>query len=230
MNQIQLFIISDNKGMLQGLSAIFTSHKGFQIIGMNSCEEDTFNKIQQTQPDVILYGLEPGEDVTGIIQKIKDVCPYTKIFIFSTNNTDAEVRTAFNIGIDGCIPDTMLPCHMVNVIELTCKTGIMCLPWSLKSLLEKKENLFETSIDNKTENSEMNGRLPLTARELEIYKLIVQNYSNKEIGKTLYISQPTVKTHVSSILRKLGLKNRTKVILFEIQNNYLVNMDHVRNG
>lgn len=231
MNQIQLFIMSNNQGMRQGLSAIFASDKSFDITGVSGCEEETFAKVQQIQPDVILYGLKPGENVAVMIQTVKEVCPYTKIFVFSTNNTDEEVRTAINAGIDGCINEAMLPCHLVKAVELTCKAGVMCLPWSLKRILDQNENLLGcgTSTENKTANCETNGRLPLTTRELEIYKLIVQNFSNKEIGEKLYISQPTVKTHVSSILRKLGLKNRTKLILFEMQHKYLTNMDDARN-
>ncbi|WP_347488341.1 response regulator transcription factor [Desulfoscipio sp. XC116] len=231
MNKIQLFVLSDNQAMRQGLSAIFTSNKGFEIIGVSNCREDTAKNLQQIQPDVILYGLEPGENVAAIIQMIKKVCPYTKVFVFSTGSTYEEVRAAVNMGIDGCISETMLPCHLVSAIELTCKAGVMCLPWSLKCVFNNNENLpgCEMSVEDKMENYEAGGRLPLTVRELEIYKLIVRNYSNKEIGKALYISQPTVKTHVSSILRKLGLKNRTKVILFEMHNKYLVNMDDVMN-
>lgn len=231
MNQIQLFIISDNQAMRQGLSAIFASDDSFDIIGVSDCAEETFAKVQEIQPDVILYGLKPGENVAEIIQLIKECCPYTKIFVFSTSGTDEEVRMAINTGIDGCISDAMLPCHLVKAVELTCKAGVMCLPWSLKRVLNQNGNLpgWGTNIENNTEIYEMNGRLPLTARELEIYKLIVQNYSNKEIGKILFISQPTVKTHVSSILRKLGLKNRTKIILFEMQHKHLINMDDAMN-
>ena len=230
MNQIRLSIISENQGVRQGLCAIFASDESFDIISVGDCQEETFLKAQQKQPDVILYGLKLGENVVGIIHLIKEVCPYTKIFVFSNNNTDEEVRAAINAGIDGCICETMLPCHLVKAVELTCKAGVMCLPWSLKHVLNQNKNLPEcgTSIENKTENGEINWSLPLitlTAREVEIYKLIIQNYSNKEIGKTLYISQPTVKTHVSSILRKLGLKSRTELILFEMQHKYLMNMD-----
>lgn len=231
MNQIQLFIISDNQGMRQGLSAIFASDKSFDIIGVSGWEDGTLANVQHIQPDVILYGLKSGENVAAMIQLVKEVCPYTKIFVFSTSNTDEEVRTAINAGIDGCISETMLPCHLVKAVELTCKAGVMCLPWSLKRVLNQNENLSMcgTNMDKKSENCETNGRLPLTTRELEIYKLIVQNFSNKEIGEKLYISQPTVKTHVSSILRKLGLKNRTKLILFDMEHKCLMNMDDERN-
>jgi len=229
MNQIQIFIISDNQGMRQGLSSIFTPYDSFQITGMGRCAEETFNSIQQTQPDVILYGLETGEDVTAVIHMIKEVCPYTKVIVFGTSKTEEEVRTAIHLGIDGCIPGAMLPRYLVSAIELTCKTGIMCIPWSLKGLLEKKADLLETADDYKIENDEQSARLPLTSREIQIYKLIVQNYSNKDIGNTLFISQPTVKTHVSSILRKLSLKNRTKVIVYEMQHKHLVSADDVIN-
>jgi len=87
--------------------------------------------------------------------------------------------------------------------------------------------LYETDADQTAADSETSVRLPLNGRELEIYKLIVQNYSNKDIGETLYISQPMVKTHVHNILNKLGLNNRTKIITYEMQHKHLFNTVNV---
>ncbi|MCL2336681.1 MAG: response regulator transcription factor [Firmicutes bacterium] len=221
MSRIQIFIISDNQAMSSGLSAIFAAHDNFEIIGISDRADDAFQKIKTVQPDLILYGMRQGEKLAETVPLIKESCPYTKLFIFGSNTVKDELHTVFGAGIDGYIPQTMLPSHLVSVIELTCKAGVICLPGDLKLSCFNQTVTHADNSDGELTDDTANIKLPLTSRELEIYKLIVQNYSNKEIGNVLYISQPTVKTHVSSILRKLELKNRTKIILFEMKHRYL---------
>jgi len=224
MNQIQIFILSDNQVMWQSLTSILTRYNSFELIGAGGCVDETFSDIQHRQPDVILYGLEPAQDVKVVIDKLKGVCPYTKIIVCGSAKTEAEVRTAINLGVDGCIPDDMLPCHLESAIQLTCLTGIVWIPLSQKSLLEQQADSPESDC-NIPEHSELGVISQLTGREIDIYKLLVRNFSNKDIGNSLYISQPTVKTHVSSILRKLGLNNRTKLIMHAMQHKHLKSVE-----
>ncbi len=218
---IRIFIMCEHQGTRRGLAAIFVTEAGFEITGKAGCDSKSVEEVQKIQPDAILFEKKSGEKSAEMIRLIKESCPYSKIFVFADNETDEEARAAIVLGIDGFLAKTMLPCHLVKVVELTCRTGIICLPGSLKRLVSNwKDTPGPTLLSNN--NGRSNGKtkckLPLTARELEIYELITQNCSNKEIGKKLYISQPTVKSHVSNILRKMGFSNRTELLLYEIQN------------
>jgi len=216
MNQIQIFIISDNQDVCQSLSSIISRNNSFELIGAGSCTAETFSNIKHRQPDVILYGLKADQDVQAVIGTLKENCPYSKLIVVGSAQTPAEERTAINLGVAGCIPDDMLPCHLESAIQLTCLTGIMWIPSSLKGLLEQPADVPEPSYQE-AEDLETSVISLLTGREIDIYKLLVRNYSNRDIGNTLYISQPTVKTHVSNILRKLGLENRMKLIMHVMQ-------------
>lgn len=228
MHQIRLFVLCESQGVRRGLSSIFASENSFVVVGESGFDPDSLAEAQKIQPDVILCEFKPGEESLETIRLIKEACPYTRVFAFMDTDDLHELPAAIAAGIDGCLPRTMLPGHLVKAVDLACRTGILCLPGSLlKRMIGKRENIEEAVKSNGNGGGPSSGRdggngetklmLPLTAREMEIYKLITQNYSNKEIGKKLYISQPTVKSHVSSILHKLGLSNRTQLMLYEMQ-------------
>jgi len=125
---------------------------------------------------------------------------------------------------------TMLPGDLAKVVDLTCRAGVLCLPCFLSSKDSILESTFnhinnnnkKVSVSNDGDNGKAKWKHLLTAREMEIYNLVIQSFSNKEIGKKLYISQPTVKSHVSSILRKMGLSTRTQLVFFEMQNKGVI--------
>jgi len=225
MLNIRLFIVCEHQGTRRGLSAIFVTGTGFEIAGEAGYDSNLVDKVQRIQPDAILFEIRSCEESIELIRLIKESCPYTKVFIFVDNETGKEAHAAISLGVDGYLAKTMLPCHLVKVVELTCRTGIICLPGSLKHLVSSWNNNLEPTLPGQDKkgwagngnNGEVKCNLPLTAREVEIYKLITQNCSNKEIGGKLYISQPTVKSHVSNILRKMGFKNRTELLLYEMQ-------------
>ncbi|MFZ5643579.1 MAG: DNA-binding response regulator [Bacillota bacterium] len=227
MHQIRMFVMCDSQVVRSSLSIIFTSDNNFTVIGQEGCSDESVSKAQNLQPDAILCKISP-EDGLKWIRQIKEACPYTKVFSFIDEDLAGESYIEIASEVDGCLSRAMLPHDLVKTVELTCRTGVLCLPAFLKGLLwgnqckvKSKENSpgCEPSNNNKGSQSSLsNPTLPLTTREMEIYKLITQNCSNKEIGEKLYISQPTVKSHVSSILRKLGLPNRTQLVLYEMQN------------
>lgn len=205
MNEIRLFIISDLENVQKGLATIFSSSNFYKIIYTGGCNQESLSFAQQTQPDAILYGFKQGIGGSDIIRQIKEVCPNSKIFVIIDPDISEELLEIITAGVDGCLVNTMLPCHLMGAVELTCKAGVLCLPLSLNRLLGNRNDSCGNDqvrlVPVKTGGNGNGGcGLPLTVREKEIYKLIIKNYSNKEIGKVLFISEPTVKTHVSYIL------------------------------
>lgn len=231
MFQIRLYVMCEQQGVRRGLSAIFASENSFEVVGEVGCDPDSIAGVQKFQPDAIICELKSGEESVEIIRLIKEACPYTKVFVFINNETSGEALSAIAAGADGCLTKTMLPNHLVKAVELTCRTEVLCLPGSFKRLVSGCENVSESfdshknldkrGYDGDEGNGEIKWKSLLTAREIEIYGLITQNCSNKEIGKKLFISLPTVKSHVSSILRKLELNNRTQLVLNEMQNKVM---------
>jgi DNA-binding NarL/FixJ family response regulator len=227
MQKVRLMIVSEREMMHRGLEAILSSDPSFEIIGGTNDPEESVEEAREIQPDLVLF--EPGPEGDGLaaVRRLKEACPCTAVVVFTDGDGPEEIRAAVKAGADGCLTKRMLPGQLKGALELICRAGVFCLPGSLRRFLgcEEKSSLSpdQNGSTGPSENGayegggEPGGRFPLTARELEVYRLLVQNYSNKEIARTLFISEPTVKSHVSSILRKLGLTSRTQIILNEIQ-------------
>lgn len=222
MQQIRLLIISSNQGVRRGLTVIFAAEKSFEIVGEVEIDSCCAAQAQITQPDVILYADELEEDVDQEIYSLKKACPCSKVLVFADNFK--EVSRIIAAGADGLLTRKMLPGDIVTAVELTCQAGLVCMPnlfnssdigeLNIKSINSEQINKIDVSNDS----IEIKEKFQFTVREMQVYKLIVQNCTNKEIGKILNISQPTVKSHVSSILHKMGFNNRSQLFFYVMQN------------
>lgn len=213
MEKIRLLIACEDAALRQGLNAIFGVEDVFCVLGSFSLKE-TFEKSISFQPDVILFDL-PADEVSKKelnISQIKHGCPCSLIIALVENTQSSILNYLLELGIDGCIPKGIMRGSMVKAIELACRAGIFCIPFSFKKIVSfvKSEQMVNINqLKSISNNVEM-----LTKREMEILQLMAENYSNREIASKLFISEPTVKTHVSSILRKLDQNNRAQAIIY----------------
>ena len=221
MDKIRLLIASEDSSSGRGLTTIFGSESMFDVIGSFSLEEAN-EKSVCFQPDVIL--LDILGDITKnepLIVQYKNECPCSLILALIGNEQLEKLGDLLAHGVDGCIPRGIIRGCLVKTVELACRSGLLCLPGSMKKMVslarqDKVLNIchYKNNIPGTTE--------VLTRREMEILQLMAKNYSNKEIAAKLFISEPTVKTHVSSILRKLGQNNRAQAVVYSYKNG-LVN-------
>jgi DNA-binding NarL/FixJ family response regulator len=136
-------------------------------------------------------------------EQIKERLPDVKIVILTAFDESEDKFRALESGIDGYIMKDTLPEHILGAMEMVAM-GYSC---------------FQPKLDRKKQEAE--ERLMLTDREQEIFQLIVENCSNQEIAQRLYISEATVKTHVSSILRKTGQPNRSQAVLYALKKGFV---------
>lgn len=221
MHKIRLYVFCESQGVRRSLSAIFASESSFMVVGESGCQQDFISEVQKIQPDAIICEVNSGEDRLNIINLIKEACPYTKVFVLVDNDFIVEVGASLSAEVDGLLSTIMLPQDMAKVVELACRIGLTCLPDCLKRNIAKQSSIdIHNNMEKKDHDQNVQDKISLllTDREKEIYNLITKNYSNKDIGKKLFISQPTVKSHVSNILRKFGVNNRTNLMIHEFQN------------
>ncbi|HBV98280.1 MAG TPA: hypothetical protein DEF36_14735 [Desulfotomaculum sp.] len=214
MDRIRLLIASEDSSSRRGLTAIFSTEGLFEVIG-DYPVDDAIEKSVASQPDIMLLDL--SDEIADLGKKIihlKSECPCSLILALIENEYLSRIPEMLAQGVDGCVPRGIIRGCLVKTVELACRSGILCLPGSFKKIAsmagsEKVVNIGELK----------NGLLPnsgeyLTKREMEILQLMAKNNSNREIAHKLFISEPTVKTHVSSILRKLGQSNRAHAIVY----------------
>ncbi|MEW6697546.1 MAG: response regulator transcription factor [Bacillota bacterium] len=211
MEKIRLLITGGDSSSRRGLNTIFASESMFMVLGCCSVEESLV-KATSYQPDVIILDIK--DDFLGTMDcmvELKNECPHSLVIAIIEIDKINILEKLLEKGIDGCVPKNIMRGCLIKTVELACLTGIFCLPGSMKKLITmtQTEKASCVSSHNQTSQGE-----PLTNREMEILHLMAQNFSNRDISKKLFISEPTVKSHVSSILRKLGQRNRAQAIVF----------------
>ncbi len=181
-----------------------------QLIGIDDAEsgDQAIPIVNQLEPDVILMDLEmPGMSGIETIKEIKKLQPDSRILVLTSFAEDKNVFDALHAGAYGYLLKDTSPDELVETIRSV---------YSEKLTLPKE--FSHVLLDKKAENSEVPAsQSGLTQRELDVLKCIAQGMSNKQIAQELTISTATTRTHVSKIMQKLNLENRTQAALFALK-------------
>lgn len=204
MPEVRILIANDNRIVLLGLRSALEQQKGFHISGEALDGRELIEKAVKLNPDVIVSG-QNMPTMTGIeaARVIKANDPARKIIIMTPQYNENDLQIAMESGIDALVLDNASPERLITMVEMVY-SGIKCFftPQDTVNLLQTKQK------------EETGSFSELTQRELEIYRLVARNFSNKEIAKKLFISEATVKTHISSILRKTNQLNRAQAVVY----------------
>jgi len=210
MDRIRVLIVSEDSSARRGLSTIFTADGTFEVLGGYSFDQSMDRSIE-LQPDVILVDISGG--ITNCMRQIKNIkkeCPCSLIIALVDNEISENSTEEITRNFDSCIPKGIMRGCLIKSVELACRAGVFCLPVSFKKAVSISGN--DKVVSDEKSRDGIFGTL--TKREMEILHLMAKNFSNREIAAKLFISEPTVKTHVSSILRKLGQGNRAQAIIY----------------
>ncbi|TRO55649.1 response regulator transcription factor [Candidatus Bathyarchaeota archaeon] len=212
MDKIKLLIVDDHAVVRQGLRGFLELTDEFDVVGEGANGLEAVSLAQELQPDVILMDLiMPEMDGIEATRRIKLANLDMKILILSSFGDENNVLPAIQAGALGYILKDIDPEELADAIRKTAQGKTQLDPEIANLLISHMQN------DSKN-NEQVNQKLSeLTSRELEVLVQIGRGLSNKEIATELSISQMTVKTHVSNILSKLNLADRTQAAIFSIR-------------
>ncbi|NLP14724.1 MAG: response regulator transcription factor [Clostridium sp.] len=209
MNKISVMIVDDQPIVRDGLELILSLSDEIEVLCAASNGEEAVELCEKHQPDIILMDIRmPVMDGVKATKVIKERYPKVKIIVFTTFNDDNFIFEALKNGASSYLLKDVESEELINTIRIIHLGGTMLQNSVAARLVNKMNELSEqkSSIDN------------LTQREREISKLVAEGLSNKEIASKLFITEGTVKNHISSILSKLGLSHRTQIALYIIEN------------
>ena len=203
---MRIAIVDDHPIVCQGIGSILANEKDLELVACVSSGKEAEHSLGNFAPDLVLVDLRlPGESGLDIIQKLKTMLPNSKFVVFSTFSTTEDVLKAVELGVDGYILKEMLPEELIAALRLVGKGRPYVDPSVMEIVIQWQKRAA--------------GPLTsLTPREHEVLESLSKGLSNREIGKHLFISEYTVKKHVSSILSKLGLDDRTQAALYAVAN------------
>ena len=206
---IRVLFVDDHEMVRIGISSYLSTQEDISVVGEAASGREGIEKAEELKPDIILMDLVM-DDMNGIeaTQYIKQHQPSVKIVMLTSFIDDNEVYQALDAGVDSYILKTTSADDIANAIRKTYN----------------KESVFEAEVLVKMRNR-MNQKAELfemlTDREMEILLLIAKGYSNQEIASASHITIKTVKTHVSNILSKLEVQDRTQAVIYAFQDNLI---------
>ena len=191
----------------KGIRALLETEPGITVVGEAADGEDAIHKALALKPDLILMDLVmPKLDGVQAIKELREVLPKAKVLVLTSFAEDRRIVAAIEAGALGYLLKDSSPEDLVRAIREVHRGESSLHPKVAQQLIKKLQRPAEEP-----------EREELTARERKVLALIARGLSNREIARELSISEPTVRTHVSNILRKLGLKSRTQAALYALK-------------
>jgi DNA-binding NarL/FixJ family response regulator len=207
MTTIRVLLVDDQTLVRQGIRSLLELTDNIRVVAEAADGEQAISMIPEVGPDVVLLDMRmPGKTGLDVLQALggRDALPPT--IILTTFDDDSQVLAGIKAGARGYLLKDVSLEQLVGAIETVARGGSLVQPVVTQRLLaglERMQNDF-ASLDRPD---------PLTERETEILRLMAGGYSNKEIANSLKVAEGTVKNHVSNILSKLGVRDRTRAVL-----------------
>jgi len=205
---IRILIADDHAVVREGLRGLINSEEGMEVIGEARDGLEAVLKARSLHPDVILMDLMmPRLDGLDAITEIKKENPEARILVLTSFAEDDKVFPAIKRGALGYLLKDSSPYDLLVAIREVYHGESSLHPTIARKLI--RELSQPSNLPPAAE--------PLTEREVDVLRLVAQGLSNEEIGARLFIAERTVRTHVSNILGKLHLANRTQAALYALR-------------
>lgn len=215
---IRILIADDHPIVREGLKALLSTDPDLELVGEAGSAQEAVLKSRLLQPDVLLLDIiMPDEDGIAVIQQITALSPAVRILIVTGFDEDSFIFPSIQAGAQGYILKTASPQDLLQAIRNVHRGDFSFHPTIARRLIYELRHERPSSI------APGDG---LTQREAEILGFVAQGFSNKQIAAVLQISERTVRTHVSSILDKLHLTNRTQATLYALKNGLATLENH----
>ncbi len=207
-SQIRVFLADDHAVVRKGIEALIGTEEGMEVVGSAADGEEAIAAVARLEPDVILLDLQmPRKGGLEAIAEIKERDPSARILVLTSFSDDDKVFAAIKAGALGYILKDAAPHDLLVAIRNV---------YAGKSSLDPEIALKVIHEINKPSRLPPTGE-PLTEREMEILQLVARGMSNQQIAEKLVISERTARTHISNILAKLHLANRTQAALYALR-------------
>jgi NarL family two-component system response regulator LiaR len=209
--KIKVLIVDDHQVVRQGLRTFLELHEDILVVGEAGDGISAVELVRQLKPDVVLMDLVmPRLDGIEATRQVKSLEPGVKVIALTSFTEDEKVFPSIQAGASSYLLKDVSPDDLVDSIRAVFRGEARLHPDILRKLMEQVAVQAPPSHQVPVES--------LTERELEVVRLVAKGWSNHEIAQSLVISDKTVKSHISNILGKLQLDDRTQLAIYAIKN------------
>ena len=208
--KIKVLIVDDHQVVRQGLRTFLELQEDVLVVGEAGDGQAAIEMVQQLNPDIVLMDLVmPNLDGISATRQVKSLGPDVKVIALTSFTEDDKVFPAIQAGASSYLLKDVSPDDLVDAIRAVHRGEARLHPDIARKLM--KQVAQQTSPPHESHLED------LTEREREVVNLVAKGRSNQEIANELVISEKTVKTHVSNILGKLQLEDRTQLAIYAIK-------------
>jgi two-component system, NarL family, response regulator LiaR len=208
MDKITVMLIDDHRVVRQGLRDFLELQEDIDVVGEASSGEEGVQVAGQLLPDVVLMDLVmPGIDGVETTRRVKAVSPSSRVIVLTSFADDDKVFPAIKAGAISYLLKDISPEDLAHAIRAAQRGEAVLHPEVAAKLMQE----FSAPRPNEAPVDQ------LTPREMDVLRLVAKGMSNKEIADKLIISEKTTKTHLSNILSKLHLADRTQVAIYALR-------------
>ncbi len=208
--QIEIVIADDHSIVRQGLRKLLEEENYIKIIGESVNGREAVQKVQKLKPDVIIMDIAmPILNGIEAARQIKQLNLKTKVVILSMHDHSRYIRELLGIGVSGYVLKDAVSGDIIKAILAAVKGNIYLSPSISSQVIEDYVEMNKTTSQEELYDT-------LSNREREVFQMMVEGHSTKQISQTLCVSPSTIKTHRSNIMRKLKMDNISKLIQYAI--------------
>ena len=208
---IKVMLVDDHPMVRMGLRSMLTA-AGMDVVAEAGSGHEALGKITQARPDVILMDIRmPDMDGIAVLQAIKAAGHAARVIMVTTYKSTPYLLRALAAGAAGYVLKHIPPEELLSTVRDVAAGQSRVDQAFLQSVLRDLDEIEEN------QTAAVSLPEPLTPREMDVLRLIAKGKSNKEIADTLIVSEKTIKTHVSNILSKLHLADRTQVAIYALR-------------
>ncbi|HWI51742.1 MAG TPA: response regulator transcription factor [Symbiobacteriaceae bacterium] len=213
---IRVLLVDDQRLMRDGMRTLLSLEPDLEVTGEAGNGLEGVQKALAERPDVVLMDIRmPGMNGVEATREIRRALPETRVLVLTTFDDDELVMDALLEGAAGYLTKDLPAEEIAESIRKVCSGGVvMPPPIAAKVVAELARRNAAVRTPPK---EEMAVLAQLTDREQEVLRLLGQGYSNKEVGEALFITEGTAKNHVSNVIEKLGLRDRTQAALWAVR-------------
>ncbi|HEX2063891.1 MAG TPA: response regulator transcription factor [Acidimicrobiales bacterium] len=204
---VRVLVVDDHPVVRQGLRSFLSSRGGIEVVGEAADADEAVAQAGRLLPDVVLLDLMmPGGGTTRAIANIRALSPTPRVLVLSSFGAEDQVLAAVRAGASGYVLKDVAPAELEAAVHTVHRGGAVLDPQVAGAVMAQ---VARGGGSGDVEE--------LTSREREVLALLARGLTNRQLADALFVSEKTVKTHVSSILSKLHLADRTQAALFAVR-------------
>jgi DNA-binding NarL/FixJ family response regulator len=214
---IRVLLVDNEEVFRVGLAKLLKEQPHIEVVHQCGSGKEAIEKSKETKPDVILMNSQISDyDVLQAVKELRKLSPEVKVAMLTRPEVGPNPLHVLKAGARACLSKSISTNDLVRSIELISSGRIIVSPLFAEKFLDEIASA-EKAEDTKDAPAESR----LSAREMEVVRLIVEGSTNKEIAQKLLIAENTVKVHVKNILNKLELRNRQQLVAYAVLQNWV---------